>query len=241
MFYSRTKPAENILPWKTADYDMWFHNPCLLVHNMLSNPDFAAKIEYVLYWDHADGNKCCYKYFLAGNLAWKQADPETHRSTFVPLIIGSDKTTISVATGHTKYHLLYLSIGNIFNRVQHTHCNGVVLVGFLATPKNTKEHLDDKDFCNFYHQIFHSLLAKIFELVKLNMMVSNVVCCPDSHYWYIIHELGPYITNYPEQHEYGIIQEIVPFTNDFLQADIHDLLSPDILHQIIRHIQRSPC
>ncbi|KAG1869607.1 hypothetical protein F4604DRAFT_2019614 [Suillus subluteus] len=34
--------------------------------------------------------------------------------------------------------------------------------------------------------------------------------------------------------EYGIIADPVPFTNDFPQVDIHKLLSPDILHQIIK-------
>jgi len=54
----------------------------------------------------------------------------------VPLILGSDKTTVSVATGHTEYHPLYLSIGNICNSVRRAHRNGVVLVGFLAIPKS---------------------------------------------------------------------------------------------------------
>ncbi|KAG1819283.1 uncharacterized protein BJ212DRAFT_1446317 [Suillus subaureus] len=282
-----TRPAENVLPWTTAEYDVWFCNPCLLVHNMLSNPDFAAEIEYVPYRDYTDDNKHCYKNFLSGDWAWKQVDiitqdPETHGLMFVPLIIGSDKTTVSVATGHTEYHPLYLLIGNIFNGVQRAHCNGVVLVGFLAIPKSTKEHLDDKDFRNFCHQMFHSSLAKIFEPVKLNMMVPNVARCPNSHYQRVIYGLGPYITDYPEQvalsgvvqnwcpkclnncknlngdgepllqcrhhtdlmvqelphahlwHKYGIIQEVMPFMNDFPQADIHKLLSPDILHQIIK-------
>ncbi|KAG1853048.1 hypothetical protein F4604DRAFT_2044766 [Suillus subluteus] len=34
--------------------------------------------------------------------------------------------------------------------------------------------------------------------------------------------------------EYGIIADLGPFTNDFPQVDIHELLSPDILHQIIK-------
>jgi hypothetical protein len=34
---------------------------------------------------------------------------------FVPIILGSDETTIFVATGHTEYWLVYLSIGNIYN------------------------------------------------------------------------------------------------------------------------------
>ncbi|KAG1754181.1 hypothetical protein EDB19DRAFT_1620634, partial [Suillus lakei] len=56
---------------------------------------------------------------------------ETHGSTFVPLIMRSDKTIVSVATGHMEY----LSISNIFNSVQHTHCNSIVLVGFFAILK----------------------------------------------------------------------------------------------------------
>ncbi|KIK79838.1 hypothetical protein PAXRUDRAFT_16111 [Paxillus rubicundulus Ve08.2h10] len=34
--------------------------------------------------------------------------------------------------------------------------------------------------------------------------------------------------------EYGIVGDLVPFTNDFPRADIHKLLSPDILHQLIK-------
>jgi hypothetical protein len=181
---------------------------------------------------------------------------------------------------------------------------------FVICTLGTKEHLEDKDFRNFRRQMFHSSLAKIFDSVKPNMTVPDVVRCPDSHF-----RLGPYIADYPEQlvlsgvvqnwcpkyvcfclfidlhsrclrclnhrknlegdgpsllrcrehtdllvqelehahlwYEYGIVQEVVvccsvlvhinfsfvffqPFTNDFPRADIHELLSPDLLHQIIK-------
>ncbi|KAI6096441.1 hypothetical protein EDD17DRAFT_1764745 [Pisolithus thermaeus] len=34
--------------------------------------------------------------------------------------------------------------------------------------------------------------------------------------------------------EYGIVGDLVPFTNDFPHADIHQLIAPDILHQLIK-------
>ncbi|KIK31884.1 hypothetical protein CY34DRAFT_19472 [Suillus luteus UH-Slu-Lm8-n1] len=34
--------------------------------------------------------------------------------------------------------------------------------------------------------------------------------------------------------EFGIVGEVVPFTNDFTRADIHQLIAPDLLHQIIK-------
>lgn len=52
-----------------------------------------------------------------------------------PIILGSDKTTVSVATGNVEYHPLYLSIGNVHNSVRRAHHNAVVPIGFLAIPK----------------------------------------------------------------------------------------------------------
>jgi len=69
------------------------------------------------------------------------ADPNTHGSMFVPIILGSDKTTVSVATGHTEYWPVYLSIGNIHNNVRRAHRNGLVLLGFLAIPKGQSQEL----------------------------------------------------------------------------------------------------
>jgi Plavaka transposase len=63
-------------------------------------------------------------------------DPETDGSLFVPIILGSDKTTVSVGTGDNEYYPLYMSIGNIHNNVRRAHRNGVVLVGFLVIPKS---------------------------------------------------------------------------------------------------------
>ena len=69
------------------------------------------------------------------------ADPNTHGSMFVPIILGSDKTTVSVATSHTEYWPVYLSIGNIHNNVRRAHRNGLVLLGFLAIPKGQSQEL----------------------------------------------------------------------------------------------------
>ncbi len=54
---------------------------------------------------------------------------------YVAIILGSDKTTVSVAMGNVEYHPLYLSIGNIHNSVQQGHRNAVIPIGFLAIPK----------------------------------------------------------------------------------------------------------
>jgi hypothetical protein len=63
-------------------------------------------------------------------------DPQTHGSVFVLLILGSDKTTVSVAMGQNEYYPLYISIGNVHNGVWQAHRNALTLVVFLAIPKS---------------------------------------------------------------------------------------------------------
>ena len=54
---------------------------------------------------------------------------------FVPIILGSDKTTTSVATGQHEYHPIYLSIGNVRNHIWRAHKDALVLISFLPIPK----------------------------------------------------------------------------------------------------------
>lgn len=54
---------------------------------------------------------------------------------FCSIILGSDKTTVSVATRHNQYYPLYISLGPIFNNIRRAHREAVALVGFLAILK----------------------------------------------------------------------------------------------------------
>jgi hypothetical protein len=54
----------------------------------------------------------------------------------VPVVLGSDKTTVSVETGQTEYYPLYASLGNVSNSVRCAHKNAVTIIGFLAIPKS---------------------------------------------------------------------------------------------------------
>lgn len=64
-------------------------------------------------------------------------DPQTHGSMFVPVVLGSDKTTVSVATGQHDYYPFYFGVGNIDNGAQRAHCGALSLAAFLSIPKST--------------------------------------------------------------------------------------------------------
>lgn len=133
---------------------------------------------------------------------------------FVPVILGSDKTTVSVATGNNEYYPLYVSIGNVHNSVRRAHRGSVAVIAFLAMPKGEKsqpiyenqliqvgDRKWDKDsgYLNFKRQLFHNSLSRILQCLLPAMTTPMVMQCPDRHLRRIIFGLGPYIADYPEQ------------------------------------------
>ncbi|KAL6297723.1 hypothetical protein BKA93DRAFT_745435, partial [Sparassis latifolia] len=136
-------PDSDVPAWMEGEYDVWFRDPRLVAQNMLSNPDFDGEIDYSIMrqFKREAPHERRLQNFMSGDWVWKQADliaqdPDTHGSTFVPIILGSDKTTVSVATGQNEYYPLYMSIGNVHNNVQRAHRNALALIGFLVIPKS---------------------------------------------------------------------------------------------------------
>ncbi|KAH9005697.1 hypothetical protein EDB84DRAFT_1591342 [Lactarius hengduanensis] len=258
--------------WMSDVHEVFYRDPHLIVHGMLMNPDFEGGMDFSPY--HAfdkDGTRL-YEHMMGGDWAWEQAteiarDPKTHGSAFVPIILGSDKTMVSVATGQTDYYPLYLLIGNLYNNLRRSHRGGVALAGFLAIAQTEKRYHNNPGFRRFCRQLFHTSLACILSSLCPGMLEPEVVRCANGFHRRVIYGLGPYIADYPDKctaHKddlktlgsprsrehtdgirellglgdlwklYGVVGDVEPFTNDFPCADIYELLSPDLLHQIIK-------
>jgi hypothetical protein len=146
--------------WKKTKWDVWYRDPRQLIHNMLQNPDFRTEFDYTPHQEYdLDGNHRFHN-VMSGNWCWREAvsinvlslvtlttslsqdviaeDPKTHGAMLIPVILGSDKTTVSVAMGQNEYWPAYMSIANIHNNVRRAHRNGVVLLGFLPIPKGKR-------------------------------------------------------------------------------------------------------
>ncbi|KAI5983739.1 hypothetical protein F5J12DRAFT_907985 [Pisolithus orientalis] len=270
--YTGKQPTDNVPSWMNAVYDIWFWDPKDVICNMLSQPDFLRDMDYRPFREYESmTDKRQWEDFMSGDWVWTQADiishdSTMHGSTFVPIILGSDKTTMSVATSQNDYYPLYLSIGNMSNKVHHAHRNSVALIAFLAIPHTDKEHASTDMFQQFRCQLFHSSLTYILRNLKPVMTKPTVMWFGDGHYRRVIFGLGPYITDYvlclamrqeldtdalyqSRKHAealikefdlktlwdaYGIVGDTIPFTSSFPCADIYQLITPDILHQIIK-------
>jgi hypothetical protein len=142
-------------------------------------------------------------------------NPDLHGSMMISIVAGTDKTTVSVATGDNSFYPLYMSIGNLHNNARQAHRHGVVLVGFLAIPKGNvllnfciiytylgvgdRDDDDGKPYKRWCRQLFHGSLSAIFGSLRPFMTKPDIVRCPDGHWRRAVYQLGPYIADYPEQ------------------------------------------
>ncbi|KAJ3980770.1 hypothetical protein F5890DRAFT_1418942 [Lentinula detonsa] len=279
--------------WKKTSYQVWYRDPDQVIANILSNPEFASDFDVAPYVHLDAAGTRRWSDFMSGNYAWRHATQAYKESAhseslkgtmLVPIILGADKTMVSVATGHVEYHPLYLSIGNVTNAARRAHKNAVIPVGFLAIPKADRKYDNDNDFCIFKKQLYHSSIAAILRSLKSGMSRPLIRKCPDGYFRRVLYDLAAFIADYPEQvylsgvvqgwygrctaihsnlddlsdsdrrtraldqilreeyggegcllwNNFGMDKHVIPFTEHFPRADIHEMLSPDLLHQIIK-------
>ncbi|KAG2092283.1 uncharacterized protein F5147DRAFT_585931, partial [Suillus discolor] len=173
-------PGPSVTPWKHTKYKVWYRDPRELVRNQLANLEFADNIDYLAQQVFGEQGQRVWSDFMTENWAWSQSntlakDPDCHGAMLVPIILGSDKTTVSVATGQNDFYPLYISMGNLHNNVRRAHKESVSLVGFLCIPQT------------------------ILETFRPAMERPEVVKCADGYYRRAVYGLGPYIANYPKQ------------------------------------------
>ncbi|KAH9038881.1 hypothetical protein EDB85DRAFT_1860083 [Lactarius pseudohatsudake] len=271
--------------WMEEVYELNTHNILEVIQEQLATPDFKSQFDYVPYKDFNARGECMWSNLMSGQWASMQADELSKEecndgAMFIPIVAGSDKTTVSVTSGHQKYHPVYVSVGNLTNMARHAHGNSVLPVAFLPIPKTSKSHRQRIEFQHFCCQLYHRCLELIFDPLRKYMMMLTVVKCPDGHFCHVVFSLGPYIAEYlehvylagivstwcakcdatPDKLDSGIghcqthektdylinhfspgvlwdafgIYKDVPFTHSFPCTDIHKLLAPDLLHQVIK-------
>ena len=220
--YAGERSEGEVPSWMDKPYTIWFRCPCTILHNQISSRDFANEMDYAPQHVFTSENKHEYRNFMLGDWAWLQVDelgkdPANIGSTFCPVILGSDKTTVSVATGSNEYYPLYVLNGLVHNGAHHAHRDAVMVGAFLAIPKGMssstlpsymsakitnladREHSGSKLFRTFRRQLFHASLECILSSLRPFMTEPEVVRCADGHFRRIIYGLGPYIADYPEQ------------------------------------------
>ncbi|KDQ60110.1 hypothetical protein JAAARDRAFT_125829 [Jaapia argillacea MUCL 33604] len=223
----------------TQTYELCTHDSRLVLQNQLMNSTFRKDQNKVAYWQFNKAGNRVYSNLMSGDFAWAQSDiiandPRTHGAMYVPIVAGSDKTTCSVATEHQEYHPMYHGcLARVFNPLK----NG------MTTPE-VVWCADGHFQCAIYG--LGPYIADYPEQVWLCGIVQGwcLKCnaCPEdldnndarrrtttkTEFYISVFDRGVLWD------DFGIRADVVPFMHGFPRADIHQLISPDLLHQVIK-------
>ncbi|KIM38198.1 hypothetical protein M413DRAFT_76253 [Hebeloma cylindrosporum] len=232
----------------TETYHLCTRNSRHLLHQQVGNSDFKDQAHNVPYMQFNAAGDRVFSNLMSGDWAWNQADKIASESPdlaqgamFIPVVAGSDKTTVSIATGHQQYHPLYhASLSLIFEPLRA----GMSTPELVRCPDGHLRHA-------FYG--LGPYIADYPEQVYLAGIVQN--WCPKCEAHRDFLDAPGALRRSPQRtdfliacfdltsfdpgilwNDFGIRCDYLarPFTYNFPRADIHELLSSDLLHQVVK-------
>ena len=69
--YNSLLPDRPAPKWMNTDYQLWYRDPCKVIHNILANPDLVDGLDYVPYHEFENDN-WRYRDFMSMDWTWKQ-------------------------------------------------------------------------------------------------------------------------------------------------------------------------
>ncbi|KAJ7769648.1 hypothetical protein DFH07DRAFT_866732 [Mycena maculata] len=261
--YSGPLPPGQPPKWMTQSYKLCTRDTRQLMHNQLGTIVFKDHVNFVPYRQFNHSGKRVWSNLMSGDWAWKQADvigqdPQIHGSAFVPIV--ATRLQFPVATGHQEYHPVYVSPAH-GNRVlpaaflpipktskkhhkkpeyqkfvqQMYHACLAKIFQPLKDAMMTPEVAQCPD--HHFRRVIYGLgsyIADYPEQVWLTAIPNNLNreearLRTKTRTDFLITQTVPILIP-----SLNLSPPLKPFTSHFPRADIHELLSSDLLHQVIK-------
>ncbi|KAI0072076.1 hypothetical protein K474DRAFT_1686802 [Panus rudis PR-1116 ss-1] len=236
--------------WKSREYTVYARNTETVLRNIAQSADFKCHWDYTPYVEYTAAHKRRWSNLMSGDWAWRQAskvaeDAATHGAMLCPIILGADKTTVSVATGHTEFHPVYINEFRLFKK-QLYHASLTRILEPLLTGMTAPQVIrcPDGHFRRTIYEIGpfiadypeQVLLAGIVQgwCPKCLAPASNLDHCGEPRFRELTEVMRDSFASDELWDTFGIVADVIPFTYNFPRADIHELLTPDILHQLVK-------
>ncbi|KAI0369263.1 hypothetical protein BV20DRAFT_997121 [Pilatotrama ljubarskyi] len=181
--------------------ELWRRDPVECIRELLGNPAFCEVMRYAPEKLYADpqGQERMYGEMWTGDWWWRLQSLLPEGATIAPVILASDKTTLSRFSGDKSAWPVYLSIGNIEKSTRRKpSMRATVLLGYIPVSKlecfSQKSRRKLEGF-RLYHECMRALLEP---LVKAGRDGVEMVCA-DGRLRHIHPILAAYIADHPEQ------------------------------------------
>ncbi|KAF8597217.1 hypothetical protein BDV93DRAFT_479616 [Ceratobasidium sp. AG-I] len=158
------------------------------------------------HWSSSKRTTRVYDEMWSGNWWWRmqvslQYLIRDRNGTIVPLIIASDKTTLSTMAGGQQAYLVYITIGNISKEIQRKASKrATVILGYL--PVDSFKDVTEKSLrTTLRGELLHRSMEAIIEPLKVASRDGVPMWCADNRLRWVYPILAAFVGDWPEQND----------------------------------------
>ncbi|KAN0103980.1 hypothetical protein V8E52_011444, partial [Russula decolorans] len=186
----------------TESVELWFRDPIECIQGLIGNSKFRENMSYVpqKVFTSGSGTTRIYDEAWTGDWWWTMQEQLPPGAVVTPLIIATDKTSLTQFSGDKKAYPVYLTIGNISKDIQRQpSSHATVLIGYLPISRLEcfREAGESRKFA--IYRLFHHSMRIIMEPLIEAGKSGIEMTCADNSVQCIFPILAAYVADYPEQ------------------------------------------
>ncbi|KAG1763526.1 hypothetical protein EDD22DRAFT_979343 [Suillus occidentalis] len=178
--------------YETEDLELWMRDPVECIRELMGNPEFDHMVSYApeRVFSDAEGKTRRYDEMWTGDWWWEMQGRLPQGAVVAPVILASNKTSLSQFRGDQEVWPVYLSLGNISKNVR-------ILIAYLPISKLECFTRDTRSVERY--RLFHYCMSQVLEPLVRAGAEGVDVTCPDRQVRRLYPIVAAYIADFPEQ------------------------------------------